>query len=208
METKVLIPTGDNIKYAAGLINAGLVVGMPTETVYGLAANAFDAQAVGRIFEAKGRPQDNPLIVHINSLAMLDCVTAEVSPMAFRLAQRFWPGPLTMIFKKSEKIPSVVTAGLDTVGVRFPSHKAAQALIGEAGVPLAAPSANCSGCPSPTTANHVYHDLNLSLIHICQSRFHGFSKPAGKLPRRRRWVRSAGRKSGRRPGNPDNRRIL
>ena len=156
----MLIPTEDNIVSAARMIKNGMVVGMPTETVYGLAANAFDADAVERIFIAKGRPQDNPLIVHINSLDMLNRVTREVSPVAERLAERFWPGPLTMIFKKGEEIPPVVTAGLDTVGIRYPSNKVAQALIREAGVPLAAPSANRSGSPSPTTANHVYTDLN------------------------------------------------
>ncbi len=160
MDTKVLIPTDDNIAYAAKLLNDGQVVGMPTETVYGLAANAYDPIAVEKIFEAKGRPQDNPLIVHINSMEMLEDVAAVIPDYAKRLAEKFWPGPLTMIFQKTDKVPSEVTAGLSTVAVRFPSHKVARALIAAAGMPLAAPSANLSGHPSPTTANHVFTDLN------------------------------------------------
>lgn len=160
MKTKVLLPTEENISYAAELLNEGSVVGMPTETVYGLAASAYDALAANRIFEAKGRPQDNPLIVHICSMEMLSDVAAEVPSVALRLAEQFWPGPLTMILKKNDRIPMEVTAGLSTVAVRFPSHKVAQALIRAAGMPLAAPSANLSGHPSPTSANHVYNDLN------------------------------------------------
>lgn len=160
METKVLLPTEENIAYAASLIESGEVVGLPTETVYGLAASAFDESAVEKIFRAKGRPQDNPLIVHIASLDMLDIVVASVPDVAKRLAERFWPGPLTMIFEKNDRIPPAVTAGHSTVAVRFPSHKVAQALITKTGLPLAAPSANRSGAPSPTTANHVYNDLN------------------------------------------------
>lgn len=160
METKVLIPTEENIARAAELLIAGEVVGMPTETVYGLAANAFDENAVEKIFLAKGRPQDNPLIVHINSLAMLEDIVASVPETARLLAQRFWPGPLTIIFQKNDSIPPAVTAGMSTVAVRFPSHKVAQALISAAGMPLAAPSANLSGRPSPTTANHVFNDMN------------------------------------------------
>ena len=155
MDTKVLIPTEENIAYAARLIEQGEVVGMPTETVYGLAASAFDEAAVEKIFLAKGRPQDNPLIVHIASLDML----SNVPETAKRLAERFWPGPLTMIFEKSDRVPPAVTAGLSTVAVRFPSHKVAQALILKTGLPLAAPSANRSGAPSTTTANHVYNDM-------------------------------------------------
>ena len=160
MDTKVLLPTEENIALAASLLNSGEVVGMPTETVYGLAASAYDPLAVEKIFRAKGRPQDNPLIVHIHSMEQLGEVAARVPDCALRLAERFWPGPLTMIFEKSEKIPLAVTAGLSTVAVRFPSHKVAWALLEAAGMPLAAPSANLSGRPSPTTANHVYNDLN------------------------------------------------
>lgn len=160
MNTKVLLPTDENIEYAAKLLNDGEVIGMPTETVYGLAANAFDENAVEKIFIAKGRPQDNPLIVHINSLEMLKTLVTEIPPVAYTLADQFWPGPLTMIFQKSEFVPLAVTAGLSTIAVRFPSNKVANALITAAGMPLAAPSANTSGRPSPTTANHVYNDLN------------------------------------------------
>ena len=160
METKVLLPTNEHIAYAARLIESGEVVGMPTETVYGLAASAFDEAAVEKIFLAKGRPQDNPLIVHIDSIDMLPMLTNRVPEIAKQLAERFWPGPLTMIFEKSDRVPLAVTAGLSTVAVRCPSHKVAQALIRESGLPLAAPSANRSGAPSPTTANHVYNDLN------------------------------------------------
>lgn len=160
METRVLIPTEENIAYAAELLNKGEVIGMPTETVYGLAANAFDENAVEKIFLAKGRPQDNPLIVHIYSMNMLKELVAEIPSIAYQLAEKFWPGPLTMIFQKSDKIPLAVTAGLSTVAIRFPSNKVANRLIEKAGMPLAAPSANLSGSPSPTTANHVFNDLN------------------------------------------------
>lgn len=160
MDTRVLIPTEENIEHVASLLNNGEVVGMPTETVYGLAANAYDENAVEKIFKAKGRPQDNPLIVHIHSLDMLKDLVAEVPAIAYQLADKFWPGPLTMIFQKSENVPLAVTAGLSTVAVRFPSNKVANALIKKAGIPLAAPSANLSGSPSPTTANHVYNDLD------------------------------------------------
>ena len=155
MDTKVLIPTAENIAYAAHLIEQGDVVGIPTETVYGLAASAFDESAVEKIFLAKGRPQDNPLIVHIASLDMLPLVAADIPETAKQLAERFWPGPLTIIFNKSDRIPPAVTAGLSTVAVRFPSHKVAQALILKTGLPLAAPSANRSGAPNTTTALHV-----------------------------------------------------
>lgn len=159
-DTKVLIATDENIAYAAQLLNNGEIVGMPTETVYGLAANAFDENAVEKIFIAKGRPQDNPLIVHISSLNMLDSLVLEIAESAKVLAKKFWPGPLTMIFQKSDRVPFAVTAGLSTVAVRYPSHKVALSLIKKAGLPLAAPSANTSGKPSPTTAAHVYDDLN------------------------------------------------
>ncbi|MEG0571178.1 MAG: L-threonylcarbamoyladenylate synthase, partial [Oscillospiraceae bacterium] len=160
MQTRVLLPTADNIKYAASLLKKGEIVGMPTETVYGLAANAYDVSAVEKIFIAKGRPQDNPLIVHISDVAMLKDLIVEMPPIAKKLAEKFWPGPLTMIFKKSDKVSFTVTANLDTVAVRFPSSKTAKALIEAANVPLAAPSANLSGSPSPSQASHVYDDLN------------------------------------------------
>ena len=159
-ETRILQATTENIEAAKQEILAGEVVAIPTETVYGLAANAFDEAAVAKIFEAKGRPQDNPLIVHICDMEMLGTVVSEVSETAEKLAAAFWSGPLTMILPRSSRIPDAVTAGLDTVGVRMPSHPVAREFIRACGVPLAAPSANVSGKPSPTTAGHVYHDLN------------------------------------------------
>lgn len=133
---------------------------MPTETVYGLAASAYDPAAIKKIFQAKGRPQDNPLIVHISNLKMLQPLVTAVPEPAKKLAEQFWPGPLTMIFPKSEKVPMEVTAGMETVAIRFPSHPVAQAIIRESSLPLAAPSANLSGKPSPTTAQHVWEDMD------------------------------------------------
>lgn len=160
METKLLTSDTAGLAAAAALLKEGQVVGMPTETVYGLAANALSTAAVARIFEAKGRPQDNPLIVHIASLEDLPPLCREIPPVCARLAEAFWPGPMTLLFEKSELVPDGVTAGLPTVAVRFPAHPVAQALIRESGLPLAAPSANTSGKPSPTTAGHVLADLN------------------------------------------------
>lgn len=148
------------IKKAGELLRAGEVVAIPTETVYGLAANAYDGNAVSKIFKAKGRPQDNPLIVHIAKVETLSDLVAEVPKAAKKLAAAFWPGPLTMILPKSEKIPDAVSAGLPTVAVRMPSHPVAHAVIEAAGVPLAAPSANLSGSPSPTNAKYVLEDMH------------------------------------------------
>lgn len=148
------------MKEAAEYLKASELIGIPTETVYGLAANALDPNAVKKIFEVKGRPQDNPLIVHICDLDMIFPLVQAVSETALRLAEAFWPGPLTIVLPKSDVILNEISAGLDTVAVRFPSHKIALALIKEAGFPLAAPSANLSGRPSPTTAQHVLQDLN------------------------------------------------
>ncbi len=145
------------IEQAAKAIKEGQTVAFPTETVYGLGANALDPEAVSRIFKAKGRPQDNPLIVHIADIEDMERY-AYPTPLAYELAKRFWPGPLTIILKKKDIIPSSVSAGLDTVALRFPSNKIAQRLIRESGCPIAAPSANISGSPSPTTAEHVLHD--------------------------------------------------
>lgn len=145
---------------AAMLIRDGQVVGMPTETVYGLAGNAYSEDAVRRIFEAKGRPQDNPLIVHISGFSEIYDLVSEVPEKAKLLADKFWPGPLTIILPKSEKVPFCVTGGLDTVAVRCPSHPVANNLIKASGVPIAAPSANISGKPSPTRAEHVLKDMN------------------------------------------------
>jgi L-threonylcarbamoyladenylate synthase len=135
-------------------------VGIPTETVYGLAANALDETAVKKIFLAKGRPQDNPLIVHLAQKEWLAKYALEIPKSAYQLIEAFWPGPLTIILKKSPIIPDIVSAGLDSAAFRFPSHPIAAEIIRQAGVPLAAPSANMSGSPSPTTAAHVLHDLD------------------------------------------------
>ncbi len=145
---------------AVELLKNNQVVGMPTETVYGLAGNAYSEESVKRIFEAKGRPQDNPLIVHISEFSEIYDLVSEVPEIAKKLAKKFWPGPLTMILPKSEKVPSCVTAGLDSVAVRCPSHPVARNLIKYCGLPIAAPSANISGKPSPTKAEHVFADLN------------------------------------------------
>ena len=140
---------------AAALLKAGAVIALPTETVYGLAADAFDTEAVRRIFELKGRPARNPIIVHVASRDMaMDCVT-EWSDSAERLAKAFWPGPLTLVLPKSAKVPDIVTADGPTVGIRWPAHPFIQAVIRECGFPLAAPSANLSNQLSPTNAEHV-----------------------------------------------------
>ena len=148
-----------DLKKAGELLRAGGLVAIPTETVYGLAANALDGAAVKAIYQAKGRPSDNPLIVHICDLAQLPPLVREVPETAKKLAQAFWPGPLTIILKKSGLVPRETSGGLDTVAVRFPAHPVAQEVIRAAGVPLAAPSANLSGKPSPTTFAHVEEDL-------------------------------------------------
>ena len=149
----------EGIDKAAEIIKAGGVVAFPTETVYGLGANALDAKAVGRIFEAKGRPADNPLIVHVCDMEMFSRVTSGSNEKAFKLIEEFWPGPLTLVLKKSELIPYEVTAGLDTVAVRMPKNWAALDLIEKCEVPIAAPSANLSQRPSPTAAQHVLSDM-------------------------------------------------
>ena len=144
----------------AELIRNGDLVAFPTETVYGLGANGWDGEAVNRIFEAKGRPNDNPLILHIAKKSDIKDLWAHVPKQAYTLMDTFWPGPLTMIFKKAEQVPYEVTAGLETVAVRMPSNKTARILIQKAGVPIAAPSANRSGKPSPTSAKHVLDDMD------------------------------------------------
>ncbi|GEB31295.1 MULTISPECIES: L-threonylcarbamoyladenylate synthase [Brevibacillus] len=145
---------------AARLLHAGEAVAFPTETVYGLGANALSNEAVEKIFAAKGRPSDNPLIVHIGERQQLSTVAGEVPEKGQKLMDAFWPGPLTVIVPKNDRVASLVTAGLDSVGVRMPAHPVALALIKQAGVPIAAPSANRSGRPSPTTAAHVLADLD------------------------------------------------
>ena len=144
----------------ADLIREGSLVAFPTETVYGLGANGFDGEAVSRIFEAKGRPNDNPLILHIAKKSDVKDLWAHVPKLANTLMDTFWPGPLTLIFTKSDRVPYEVTANLETVAVRMPSDKTARMLIQKAGVPIAAPSANRSGRPSPTTAKHVLDDMD------------------------------------------------
>lgn len=144
----------------------GKLVAFPTETVYGLGANALDPQAVKRIYEAKGRPSDNPLIVHIAKASQLNTLVKEIPAPAEALIKTFWPGPLTLVLEKSELVPDIITAGLDTVAVRMPDNPVALRLIEEAGVPVAAPSANLSGRPSPTTYQHVLEDLNGRIEYI------------------------------------------
>ena len=146
-------------RIAGSVIRNGGLVAFPTETVYGLGANGLDGEAVARIFEAKGRPNDNPLILHIAKKSEVKRLWQSVPETARILMDTFWPGPLTLIYNRSGIVPDEVTAGLDTVGIRMPDHKCALALIREAGVPIAAPSANLSGKPSPTSAEHVKEDL-------------------------------------------------
>lgn len=153
-------PEPDLLREAAAVILRGGLVAFPTETVYGLGANALDPEAVRRIFAAKNRPADNPVIAHVASTASVAELAAEVPPAARALMDRFWPGPLTLAVRRKPHIPEVVTAGLPTVGIRMPDHPVAAALIAAAGVPIAAPSANLSGRPSPTSAEHVLEDLD------------------------------------------------
>ena len=160
MQTELLPVTPESLARAGSLIRAGALVAFPTETVYGLGANALDADAVGRIFAAKGRPGDNPLIVHISAPDQLPpLIASDPSPAAKALMAACWPGPMTLIFPKSPAVPEAVTAGLSTVAVRYPGHPSARALIDAARRPIAAPSANRSGRPSPTTARHVMEDM-------------------------------------------------
>ncbi|MBR3928891.1 MAG: threonylcarbamoyl-AMP synthase [Clostridia bacterium] len=167
MNTKLVKPCAASFEEAAQLINKGEVVAFPTETVYGLGADATNGEAVKKIFLAKGRPGDNPLIVHIASVDDIkNVISGEMPEWAKKLAEAYWPGPLTMIFEKGENIPSCVTAGLDSVAVRIPNHEDAKRLIEEAKKPIAAPSANLSGRPSPTTAKHVFDDMNGSIPMI------------------------------------------
>lgn len=150
----------EELAFAAQCLREGKLVAFPTETVYGLGGNAFDATASARIYAAKGRPSDNPLIVHIAGIDALSELACEVPEAAYRLAEAFWPGPLTMILNKSDKVPKATTGGLDTVAIRMPSDPVAAALIRLSGVYVAAPSANASGRPSTTKAEHVIEDLD------------------------------------------------
>ncbi len=160
MKTRIFENTKEDIKLAAELIKNGETVIFPTETVYGLGANALDSEAVKNIFAAKGRPSDNPLIVHIADFSMAEEFVEEIPQNAKMLAERFCPGPLTMIFKKKTCIPNEVSAGLDTVGIRIPAEKTANEFLKQCALPVAAPSANISGRPSPTAFEHVFEDMN------------------------------------------------
>lgn len=154
---------------AGEILKRGGLVAFPTETVYGLGGDALNPEASARIYAAKGRPSDNPLIVHIADMEALKVLASEVPEKARLLADRFWPGPLTMIMPKSDAVPYATTGGLDTVAIRMPSHPTAYELIRSSGVYIAAPSANTSGRPSPTTAQHVYEDLNGRIDMIIDS---------------------------------------
>lgn len=166
METKRIIIEDRNyikdeeLKEAAGILRSGGLVAFPTETVYGLGGNALDEDAARKIYAAKGRPSDNPLIAHVSCVEEVEPLVKEIPEAGRKLMEAFWPGPLTMIFPKSEKVPYGTTGGLDTVAIRMPDDPVANRLIALAGVPVAAPSANTSGRPSPTTADHVWQDMN------------------------------------------------
>lgn len=164
MQTKILKinpknPQGSKIKQAAKLIRQGKLVAFPTETVYGLGANALNYSAVKKIFESKGRPADNPLIIHIYDKNDLQLLAKDIPSITKKIIEWFWPGPLTIVLRKSRAVPKITTGGLDTVAIRMPKNKIAQYLIKEAGIPIAAPSANFAGRPSPTLAKHVWDDL-------------------------------------------------
>lgn len=165
METKVFVARDnyikdEELKEASAVIRSGGVVAFPTETVYGLGGDATNPEASRKIYAAKGRPSDNPLIVHIADFSQLRNIVAEVPQEAEKLAEAFWPGPLTMILRKNDVIPYETTGGLDTVAIRMPSHPVARAFLQDSGCMIAAPSANTSGRPSPTTAQHVWGDLH------------------------------------------------
>ena len=165
METKVFVARDnyikdEELKEASAVIRSGGLVAFPTETVYGLGGDATNPKASRKIYAAKGRPSDNPLIVHIADFSQLRNIVAEVPQEAEKLAEAFWPGPLTMILRKNEVIPYETTGGLDTVAIRMPSHPVARAFLQDSGCMIAAPSANTSGRPSPTTAQHVWEDLH------------------------------------------------
>ena len=168
MRTYRLEADEKGIEQAAEILKNGGIVAIPTETVYGLAASAYDENAVKKVFLAKGRPQDNPLIVHIADMGDLETVAKDIPDSAITAAQKFWPGPLTMIFNRTDKIPASVSAGLDTVAVRMPSDKTAREIIKQS-VPLAAPSANTSGRPSPTSAKYVIDDLDGKIDAVVMS---------------------------------------
>lgn len=160
METILLSDSKNDIEAAADLIKNGEVVGIPTETVYGLGADASNEEAVRKIFTAKDRPADNPLIVHLSDFSDAQKYTTSIPDLAYKLAEKFCPGPFTIVLPKNDRVPLVTSGGLDTVGIRIPEHPVMQKLIRLSGKPIAAPSANTSGYPSPTTAEHVLADMN------------------------------------------------
>lgn len=164
MKTQILQPNKYNLRLCAEEIRGGGLVAFPTETVYGLGANALDEDAVKKIYIAKGRPSDNPLICHVADVEQIDRI-AYVTPSALKIIRAFMPGPVTVVLRK-KNVPSVVTGGLDTVGIRMPAHQCALDLIRECGVPICAPSANTSTKPSPTKAEHVLHDLDGKIRYI------------------------------------------
>lgn len=159
MDTKIYAASAPELAECGALLRRGELVCFPTETVYGLGANALDPEAVSKIFQVKNRPANNPLIAHIDDWSMLDQVVETMPEEIRALAERFWPGPLTVVLPRGPKIPDIVSAGLPTVAVRCPEHPIARALIREAGVPIVAPSANLSGRPSPTCVDHCKEDL-------------------------------------------------
>ena len=169
LDTRILGTTEKDIEYAASIIKEGGLVAFPTETVYGLGANALDESASKKIYEAKGRPSDNPLIAHISCMDELSALVSEIPEAGRKLAEKYWPGPLTMVFPKKEIVPYGTTGGLETVAIRMPSDPVANRLIKLAGVPVAAPSANTSGRPSPTKAEHVVEDMNGKIEMIIDS---------------------------------------
>lgn len=172
METKIFkinSPHDENIKAVGEILRKGGLAAIPTETVYGLAGNALDGSCAEKIFAAKGRPSDNPLIVHISSIEQWEPLVKSIPDSARALAEKFWPGPITIILPKSEIVPDEVSGGLDTVAVRMPENEIARSIIESAGIPLAAPSANLSGKPSPTSASHVIDDMNGRIDAIVDS---------------------------------------
>jgi len=165
MKTKIITINENNINKdslskAAGILRSGGLVAFPTETVYGLGANALDEEAISKIYTAKGRPSDNPLIIHISHKDVISKYAVNIPKVAEKLMDKFWPGPLTIILERSKLVKDFITGGLDTVAIRIPSNKIANNLISLSNIPIAAPSANLSGRPSPTSASHVIEDLN------------------------------------------------
>jgi len=160
MDTVLLSDRESDLIKAAEFIKSGEIVGIPTETVYGLGADASNEEAVAMVFRAKGRPADNPLIVHLADFSQAVKYTSSIPELAYKLAERFCPGPLTMVLPKNDRIPMITSGGLDTVGIRVPSHPVMHRIIELSGCPIAAPSANTSGYPSPTSASHVMRDMN------------------------------------------------